>query len=142
MSDNPSTLKKDRLSVRDRLARFATFLAENDRVLNVASTTLTTIFTMVLATSTVLLSKETRDLRDFAAEQSEDMKASIAEAARSAVAMQNVATAVGESAKASSDSLTVFKDANVRQMRAYMTVGFGGVIPQDVTTKYRFEVYA
>jgi hypothetical protein len=144
MSDDqqvaPATVSRKTGNVRKRVALFAAFLADNDRVLNVLSTTLTAIFTIVLATSTVLLWKETKDLRDLAQEQGADMKASIAEAARAAVAMQDVATAVGASAKASSDSLAVYKDANTRQMRAYVTLGLGSVVQQDAATNYRFEV--
>ena len=68
------------------------------------------------------------------------MKESIHEAARAATAMQHVADAVASSAKASNESLAVFKDANARQMRAYLTVGLGGVINQDKTNNYRLEV--
>ena len=68
------------------------------------------------------------------------MKASIAEASRAATAMQAVADGVVASAKAANDNLAVFKDASLRQMRAYLTVGLGGVVPQDKSTGYRFEV--
>lgn len=120
--------------------RLVNFLAEHERIFNVLSTTITAIFTVVLATSTVFLWKETKDLRNFAQEQSADMKHSIDEAARAATAMEGVAVAVAASAKAADESLETYKDANVRQMRAYLTVGFGGVIKQDPGTGYRFEV--
>ncbi|MGA8689331.1 MAG: hypothetical protein WB662_05310, partial [Methyloceanibacter sp.] len=42
------------------------------------------LFTVVLAHSTVFLWRKTKDLRDFAQEQSAEMRASIAEAARAA----------------------------------------------------------
>ena len=123
-----------------RLALFASFLARHETILNVLSTTVTAIFTVVLATSTVFLWKETKDLRDFAQLQSADMKDSIAEAARAATAMQDVATAVAINAQAANASVALFKDANIRQMRAYLTVGFIGVLPQDAATNFRFEV--
>jgi hypothetical protein len=123
-----------------RVLLFADFLARHERIFNVLSTTVTAIFTVVLATSTVFLWKETKDLRDFAQQQSTDMKNSIAEATRAAIAMENVAAAVAANAKAAEDSLAVFKDANARQLRAYLTVGQGAVIKQDTTTNYRFEV--
>jgi hypothetical protein len=131
---------KPKRLARERFSSFADFLGRHERIFNVLSTTVTAIFTAVLATSTVFLWKETKDLRDFAQEQSADMKASIAEASRAATAMQNVATAVANSAKASNESLEVFKDANIRQMRAYLTVGLGGFVPQDKATGYRLEV--
>lgn len=131
---------KTKRLARERILPFAKFLSANERIFNVLSTTVTAIFTVVLATSTVFLWKETKDLRNFAQEQGEDMKASIAEAARAATAMQNVATAVAASAKVSEDSLALYKDANVRQIRAYLTLGFGSVIEQNAATGYRYEV--
>jgi len=123
-----------------RLLQSAEFLGRHERIFNVLSTAITAIFTVVLAASTVLLWKETKDLRDFAQLQSADMKESIKEASRAATAMQNVATAVAANAQASNESLALYKDANIRQMRAYLTVGFIGVLPQDATTNFRFEV--
>lgn len=79
-------------------------------------------------------------MRNLAEGQGEDMKASIAEAARSATAMRDVAIAVGANAKAAETSVALFKDANARQMRAYLIVSLGGVIKQDPATNYRFEV--
>jgi hypothetical protein len=119
---------------------FADFVAKNEALFNVVSTAITAIFTVVLATSTIFLWKETRDLRDFAQVQSADMKDSIKEAGRAASAMQNVAIAVDANAKASNESLLLFKAANIRQMRAYLTLGLGSVILQNSDTNYRFEV--
>jgi hypothetical protein len=123
-----------------RILSSAKFLERHERIFNVLSTTVTALFTVILATSTVLLWKETKDLRNFAEEQSADMKASITEAARAATAMQNVAASVAASAEEANQSLVVYKDANVRQMRAYLAVGLGAVIRQDPNTNYKFEV--
>lgn len=125
---------------RPRFVPFANFLARHERIFNVLSTTITAIFTAVLATSTVFLWKETKDLRDFAQQQSDDMKNSIAEASRAATAMQNVAIAVAAQAQAANESIALFKDANIRQMRAYLTVGFIGVLKQNPDINYHFEV--
>jgi hypothetical protein len=46
-------------------------IEDHERVLNIINTTMTAIFTVVLATSTLFLWKETRDLRKFAEDQSE-----------------------------------------------------------------------
>jgi hypothetical protein len=136
--DNPS--KTVGQPAKGAVSKFAGIIVSRERVFDVVSTVITAIFTVVLAVSTALLWKETKDLRNFAQEQSNDMKASIAEAARAATAMRDVANAVSANAKAANESLAVFKDANTRQMRAYLAVGLGGVVKQDTTTNYRFEV--
>ncbi len=144
MSDNDESNsdmpKPPKHSVKEGLATFAGIIIGRERIFDVMSSIITAVFTVVLALSTVFLWKETKDLRNFAEEQSADMKASIAEAARAATAMQDVANAVAANAKSANESLGVYKDANIRQMRAYLTVGLGAVIKQDTATNYRFEV--
>jgi Na+/phosphate symporter len=54
-----------------RLRKFMQVIEDHERVLNIINTTMTAIFTVVLATSTLFLWKETRDLRKFAEDQSE-----------------------------------------------------------------------
>lgn len=122
------------------LSALRTFLDNHERVFNLLSTTITAVFTAVLATSTVLLWKETRDLRNFAQEQEVDTQKSIHEAARAAAAMEQVATAMAANTKSTQETIALYKDANIRQMRAYLTVSFGSVIPQDLASNYRFEV--
>jgi hypothetical protein len=134
--ENKAEIKRRKI----RLQSYAAFLNEHDKTLSVLSTLVTAIFTVVLATSTVFLWKETKDLRNFAEEQGADMKASIAEQARAANAMRDVALAVGDNARAANNSLALFKDQNVRQTRAYLTVNLGGVVQQDNTSNYRFEI--
>jgi hypothetical protein len=97
-----------------RLRKFMRVIEDHERVLNIINTTMTALFTIVLGTSTVFLWKETRDLRNFAQDQSEQMKASIAETARSASAMQQVATAMAAEANLAQQSVAQNKDANVR----------------------------
>ena len=75
----------------NRLAKLEAILISRERVFDLLATITTAIFTVVLPLSTVYLWKETKDLRNFAEQQSEDMKASIAETARSADAMRDVA---------------------------------------------------
>jgi hypothetical protein len=123
-----------------RLAKFEGIIVSRERIFDVVATIITAIFTVVLALSTVLLWKETKDLRNFAEQQSEDMKASIAEAARSADAMRDVAKAVAANAEAANDTLALYKNANIRQNRAYLMVELGGVVAQNKETNYRFEV--
>jgi hypothetical protein len=71
--------------------------------------------------------------------QSEDMKHSIAEAARAANAMENVATHVELSAKTALDSVTIFKERMAQQMRAYITVLVGQAFYQERAKNIRFE---
>jgi hypothetical protein len=125
---------------KSRFSRLEGVIVSRERIFDVLATIITAIFTVVLALSTVLLWKETKDLRNFAQQQSEDMKASIAEAARAADAMRDVAKAVAANAEAANDTLALYKDANIRQNRAYLTVGLGGVVAQTKETNYRFEV--
>ena len=55
--------------------------------------------------------------------------------------MQNVATGVAASAKEAHETVAVFKDASARQMRAYLSVGFGNLVKQNPVTNQRFEVH-
>jgi hypothetical protein len=119
--------------IKSRLSRFEGIIVSRERTFDVLSTIITAIFTVVLALSTALLWKETKDLRNFAQQQSEDMKASIAVAGRAADAMSDVAKSLAASAEAT-------KNANIMQWRAYLTVGFGSVIVQNKETNFRFEV--
>jgi hypothetical protein len=114
---------------KGRLSKFEGIIISRERVFDVLATIITAIFTVVLALSTVLLWKETKDLRNFAEQQSEDMKASIAEAARSAAAMGDVAKVLAAEAE--------MGRANIR---AYITTGLGAVVPQNKDTNYRYEV--
>lgn len=113
----------------NRLAKLEAILISRERVFDLLATITTAIFTVVLALSTVFLWKETKDLRNFAEQQSEDMKASIAETARSADAMRDVAKSLALDAKAAHANL-----------RAYIVLGLGGVVPQNKDTGYRYEV--
>lgn len=112
-----------------RFSKFEGIIISRERVFDVVSTIITAVFTVVLALSTVLLWKETKDLRDFAQQQGEDMKASITEAARSANAMRDVAK-----------SLAVEANAAHANLRAYITLGLAGVVPQNKDNGYRYEV--
>jgi hypothetical protein len=114
---------------KSRFSKFEGVIVSRERVFDVLSTIITAIFTVVLALSTVLLWKETKDLRNFAQQQGEDMKASIAEAARSADAMRDVAK-----------SLAVDAESGHANVRAYVTTQLGGVVPQNKDTNYRYEV--
>jgi hypothetical protein len=115
--------------IKSRLSKFEGVIVSRERIFDVLATIITAIFTVVLALSTVLLWKETKDLRNFAQQQSEDMRASIDQATRSANAMGDVAKA-----------LAVDAETGRANVRAYLTVALGGVIPQNKETSFRYEV--
>jgi hypothetical protein len=68
------------------------------------------------------------------------MESSATEASRAATAMESVAVGIGESVKNTRDLMESQRGFWQRQMRAYLSVRFGGVVLQDNTTNYRFEV--
>jgi hypothetical protein len=71
--------------------------------------------------------------------QSGDIKQSVAEAARSASAMETVAKHIEVSAKAATDSVAIGKERSAAQMRAYLTVLVGGAIYQERDKNLKFE---
>jgi hypothetical protein len=126
---NPSEGQSNKPAKISYLTKLEYVLTSRERFFGVLSTITTALFTVILALSTVLLWKETKDLRNFAEQQNDDMKASIVEAVRSADAMREVAK-----------SLAVEAEAAHANLRAYLTVGLGGIVPQKKETNYRFEV--
>lgn len=119
--------------------------ARNDALL-VGFNALLALFTLVLATSTIFLWWETRGLRKSADAQTEDMKRSIAEATRAATAMEGVSESMATNVWALKESVAMTKEIADRQkivteleMRAFISVATGGVVPQDAQTGYRFE---
>ena len=83
------------------------FLEENEAAITALSVLLTALFTGILSLATVRLwdstkglHEETKQLAELAKTQSQDMKASIAEAVRAAAAMERVAESIAISASA------------------------------------------
>ena len=113
-----------------RLSKFEGIIISRERVFDVLATIITAIFTVVLALSTVLLWKETKDLRNFAEQQSKDMRDSIKEATRAADAMRDVAKALAADAEAAHANL-----------RAYITLELGGnrSVSAGSTTTYSWR---
>jgi hypothetical protein len=97
------------------------------------------VFTGLLYRATAGLFTETAGLRQAAAEQSRDAKASIAEAARAAIAMENVSEQVAVSARAAQDSVNALKERTAAQMRAYLSVIIGIGIYQERDKDTKFE---
>ena len=87
------------------------------------------------------------DNRTTADRQAADMAKSIAEASRSAAAMERVASSLAETAATTVETARVTREISERQaqvlpmqLRAYVSVLLGGIIPQNRETNYRYEV--
>ena len=103
------------------------------------SSGLSLLFTVVLAISTILLWRATKRLAVGAERQAADFKASIIESARSAAAMENVATHMAISAQAASDSVAALKERTAQQMRAYLSIHVGSATFQEREKGLLFE---
>jgi hypothetical protein len=97
------------------------------------------IGTFALAVFTWSLWRATDAMLRVAKEQSVDMKRSIAESARAASAMEEVAAQVTISAGAAQESVATLKYRSALQMRAYLSVQIGGGAPQVREKSRRFE---
>lgn len=71
-------------------------------------------------------------------QQSEDVKQSIAEAARAATAMERVAQAMTISAAAAQESVGALKERTAQQMRAYLSVVVGSGTYQEKRKNLKF----
>lgn len=100
---------------------------------------MTAIFTVILSLSTIGLWTATGRLSALAAAQSRDMKDSIAEAARAATAMENVAIHIETNAKAANDSVASLRERTAQQMRAYVGITPGNAIYQERNRNLHFE---
>jgi hypothetical protein len=103
---------------------------------------LTGALAIVGAMQLIVFGLQARRLRqtvEMGAEQADDMKKYVAEAARAASAMEEVAKHIAVSSKAATDSVTTIKDSTTRQLRAYLCVNFGAVAKQNRETGFRFE---
>ena len=78
--------------------------------------------------------------RDIARKQERDMRASIGEASRAAGAMEGVAASMTQSVANTRAVLERQRVFAIMQMRAYLSVRFGGLVKQDNATPYPFEV--
>jgi hypothetical protein len=101
------------------------------------------IQSIIFALQLIVFGYQARKLRqtvDASAQQTRDMKESIAQATRAATAMEGFAESAAVSAKAATDSVATVKDAMSRQLRAYLCVNFYLAIPQNLEDNYRFVV--
>lgn len=78
-------------------------------------------------------------MEEIANSQGEDMKASIAQAVRSAAAMERVAADMAISSKAATESVATLKERTAQQMRAYLTVIIGTGVYQERNKNVKFS---
>jgi hypothetical protein len=83
---------------------------------------------------------------EIAGQQTQDIQASIAEATRAAHAMEQIAESMAISVESVRQSVAINREIADRQKlvselqsRAYLTIVFLGVVPQNTATKVRFE---
>ena len=81
-----------------------------------------------------------RETVKAAAEDSKDMKRSIAEATRAANAMEKFAESAASQAHAIDEQVATTKDTMPRLLRAYVCVDFGAAHFQKPETGFKFEV--
>jgi len=93
------------------------------------------LFTLVLAISTVLLWMDTRRLAKGAEAQSIDMQNSIKEAGRAATAMEGISVSMASNAKTAESMRLIL----IQQMRAYLTIVVGGCSYQERGRNIKFE---
>jgi hypothetical protein len=93
---------------------------------------ITAIASIIIAIFTATLWHATKGMLKASADQSDKMERSIAESAKAATAMENLATHFAE-------NVTTVKDRTAKQLRAYLTVVIFDGIYQDREKNLRFE---
>ena len=86
------------------------------------------------------LKKTIEKMDEIAAGQTADMKASISEATRAATAMERVSIAAENNTQIVAAMAASQREFWQRQMRAYISVRYAAVAPQDNATGWRTEV--
>ena len=104
-----------------------------------ASDWLVGLFTLFLAFATYFLWRETERLAVGAGDQTTKMERSIAESARAASAMENVAYAMSNNAASAASGIANQREFAQRQLRAYISVVVGAAVYQERDKKLRFE---
>ena len=97
------------------------------------------IQTIVFAVQASRLKETIEKMDEIARGQTEDMKAYIEQAVRSANAMEAVAEDMAISARAATDSVAALKERTAQQMRAYITVVIGTGVFQEREKGIKFE---
>jgi hypothetical protein len=96
------------------------------------------LFTLFLAIATYFLWRETERLAGGADDQSEKMGLSIAEAGRSATAMEGVSSAMAAQVENAVNLTRLQREFWQRQMRAYVSVVVGGATFQEREKRLKF----
>jgi hypothetical protein len=115
------------------------FFRRHNESISAFSSIFLALFTGLLFWKTWGLHQATRGLQDLAASQGDEMKKSIAEAARAASAMEGVADGIKETAAINKSLIESQRDFWSRQMRAYISVDTGGYIRQRMKVRFEFR---
>jgi hypothetical protein len=101
---------------------------------------------IVFGIQAYMLKQTISKMDEIAGGQARDVQASIAEATRAATAMEAVATSMAVNSSSVKESVLISREIADRQKfiselqsRAYLSVEFGSVVPQNIVTGMRFE---
>jgi hypothetical protein len=102
--------------------------------------------TIVFGMQARRLKQTIEKMEEIAGQQTQDIQASIAEATRAARAMERIAESMADSVESVRESVGISREIADRQKlitelqsRAYLTILFEGMVPQNTATKIRFE---
>ena len=123
----------------DGLLAAGDFLERHNGAISAISTIFVAFFTYTLWRATTRLWRSSQ-------RQARNLESSIIDAGRSATAMEQVSEALAQTAASAAENTQLVREMPERQARiaalqsrAYLSVQFGTVIPQDNNTGYRFE---
>lgn len=123
----------------DGLLAAGDFLERHNGAISAISTIFVAFFTYTLWRATTRLWRSSQ-------RQARNLESSIIDAGRSATAMEQVSEALAQTAASAAENTQLVREMSERQARiaalqsrAYLSVQFGTVIPQDNNTGYRFE---
>lgn len=123
----------------DGLLAAGDFLERHNGAISAISTIFVAFFTYTLWRATTRLWRSSQ-------RQARNLESSIIDAGRSATAMEQVSEALAQTAASAAENTQLIREISERQARiaalqsrAYLSVQFGTVIPQDNNTGYRFE---
>jgi hypothetical protein len=121
------------------LVAIGDFLDRHNGAISAISTVFVALFTYTLWRATTRLWQSSQ-------RHARHLEESIAEAGRSATAMEHVSVTLADTAASAAENTRLVREMSERQarvsalqLRAYFSIQFGTVVPQDNETGYRFE---